>query len=97
MDRMAATGLFEDVEQRNIRRPGDPKYRIQDQDRDGIQAEVMYGIPGVGAKVKDPQVATEVFRIYNDWLADFCNYDKKRFVGLASIPCQTTWKWPWPR
>ena len=87
MDRMAETGLFEDVEKRNIRRPGDPKYRLQDQDRDGIQAEVMYGILGVGAKVKDPQVASEVFRIYNDWLADFCSYDRKRFVGLAYIPC----------
>jgi len=86
LDRMAATGLFDDI-QKNIRRPGDPKYRLQDQDRDGLQAEVMYGILGVGAKVKDPAVAAEVFRIYNEWLADFCAHDRKRFVGLASIPC----------
>lgn len=85
LDRMAATGLFDDVQ--NIRRPGDPKYRIQDQDRDGLQAEVLYGILGVGNKVKDTDVAVEVFRIYNDWLANFCAYDKQRFVGLASIPC----------
>src|SRR5262249_54637919 len=26
------------------------------------------------------------YRIYNDWLADFCGYDRTRFVGLASIP-----------
>ena len=85
LDRMASTGLFDDVV--NVRRPGTPALRLQDQDRDGLQAEVLYGILGVGAKVKDPAVAAEVFRIYNDWLADFCAHDRRRFVGLAAIPC----------
>jgi predicted TIM-barrel fold metal-dependent hydrolase len=31
----------------------------------------------------------EFYRIYNDWLADFCAHDRKRLVGLASIPAHS--------
>ena len=44
-DRMASTGLY-DPEQREIRRLTDPDLRLQDQDRDGVQGEVLYGILG---------------------------------------------------
>ncbi len=85
VDRMADTGLFADG-CRGILRPTTPELRLQDQERDGVQAEVMYGVLGVGNKMTDRAAATEFYRIYNDWLADFCSYDRKRFVGLASIP-----------
>jgi hypothetical protein len=39
-DRMAATGLYEDGK-RGIRRITDPDLRLKDQDRDGVQAEVL--------------------------------------------------------
>src|SRR5262245_43265722 len=42
-DRMASTGLFADG-RRNIFHPTTPELRLQDQERDGIQAEVMYGL-----------------------------------------------------
>src|SRR5688572_24605395 len=84
-DRMATTGLLSDGVQ-GIFRPSTPELRLQDQDRDGIQAEVMYGVLGTGNKMTDHEAAVEFYRIYNDWLADFCSYDRKRFVGLASIP-----------
>ena len=44
-DRMATTGLY-DPEQQRIRRLTDPDLRLKDQDRDGIQAEVLYGVLG---------------------------------------------------
>jgi predicted TIM-barrel fold metal-dependent hydrolase len=88
LDRMASTGLFADSE-KDIFRPGRPELRIQDQERDGIQAEVIYGLLGSANKIKDREVALEFHRIYNDWLADFCQFDRKRFVGLASIPTHT--------
>ena len=44
-DRMASTGLYEDGK-RGIRRLTDPELRLKDQDRDGVQAEVLYGILG---------------------------------------------------
>ena len=84
-DRMAATGLYADGGQ-GIFRPTTPALRLQDQERDGIQAEVMYGLLGSGNTMKDHEAALELYRIYNDWLANFCSYDRKRFVGLASIP-----------
>jgi len=40
---MAATGLYEDGK-KGIRRVSDPHLRVLDMDRDGVQAEVMYGI-----------------------------------------------------
>ena len=41
-DRMASTGLYTDG-QKGIFRPTTPALRLQDQERDGIQAEVIYG------------------------------------------------------
>jgi len=41
-DRMASTGLYEDGK-KGIRRLSDPDLRLLDQDRDGVQAEVLYG------------------------------------------------------
>ena len=71
-DRMAATGLYDDGK-RGIRRLTDPELRLRDQDRDGVQAEVLYGILGTTRRLDDPEAAAEVMRIYNEWLADFCD------------------------
>ncbi len=84
-DRMAAEGLYQDGKN-GIRRLTDPDLRIKDQDRDGIQAEVLFGILGAGQRLNDPAAAIEMMRIYNDWLADFCDTRPERFAGLASIP-----------
>ncbi|HEV8643138.1 MAG TPA: amidohydrolase family protein [Methylomirabilota bacterium] len=84
-DRMASTGLYEDG-QRGIRRLTDPELRLKDQERDGVQAEVLYGILGATRRLNDPEAAIEVTRIYNEWLADFCETHPDRYAGLACIP-----------
>jgi predicted TIM-barrel fold metal-dependent hydrolase len=84
VDAMAATGLYDDV--RNVRRPSDPVLRAKDMDRDGVQAEVIFGILGAATRLGDHDAATEMFRIYNDWLVDFCRHDPDRFIGLACLP-----------
>ncbi|HEV8597002.1 MAG TPA: amidohydrolase family protein, partial [Candidatus Dormibacteraeota bacterium] len=84
-DRMAATGLYEDGK-KGIRRLSDPELRLRDQDRDGVQAEVLYGILGATSRMNDPDATVEVMRIYNEWLADFCATHPDRYAGLASIP-----------
>jgi predicted TIM-barrel fold metal-dependent hydrolase len=84
-DVMAATGLYEDGK-KGIRRLTVPELRIQDQERDGVQAEVLYGILGAAGRLNDGDAATEVMRIYNEWLADFCATYPERFAGLACIP-----------
>jgi predicted TIM-barrel fold metal-dependent hydrolase len=82
---MASTGLYDDGK-KGIRRLTDPDLRVKDQDRDGVQAEVLYGILGATSRVTDPEAAVEMVRIYNDWLADFVEAKPGRFVGLAAIP-----------
>ncbi|MDX1513406.1 MAG: amidohydrolase family protein [Gammaproteobacteria bacterium] len=84
-DRMAATGLYEDGKQ-GIRRLTEPDLRILDQDRDGVQGEVLYGILGAAQRLNDPPAAEEMLRIYNDWLAEFCATHPERFAGIACIP-----------
>ncbi|MFQ5757248.1 MAG: amidohydrolase family protein [Acidiferrobacterales bacterium] len=84
-DRMASTGLYNDGS-RGIRRLTDPDLRIIDQDRDGVQAEVLYGILGASMRLNDPEAAAEMIRIYNEWLAHFCDTHPERFAGIACIP-----------
>jgi len=85
VDVMAATGLYDDGK-KGIRRVTDPALRLKDQDRDGVQAEVIYGILGAATRLGDHEAATEMFRIYNDWLVDFCRHAPDRFIGLACLP-----------
>jgi predicted TIM-barrel fold metal-dependent hydrolase len=85
LDRIASTGLYSDGG-RGVFRPTTPELRLEDQDRDGIQAEVMYSLIHTGNRMKDRDAASELYRIYNDWLASFCRHAPSRFIGLASIP-----------
>jgi len=84
-DRMASTGLYDDGK-KGIRRTTDPELRLKDQERDGVQAEVLYGILGATIRIKDNEAAGEMLRIYNEWLADFCATHPDRYAGLACIP-----------
>jgi uncharacterized protein len=88
-DRMASTGLYEDG-RKGVRRLTDPDLRLKDQDRDGVQAEVLYGILGATSRLNDNEAAGAMLRIYNDWLADFCGHHPERFAGLANIPNHDT-------
>src|SRR5438874_1264557 len=85
VDAMAATGLHEDGK-KGVLRPSTPALRAKDMDRDGVQAEVIFGILGAATRLNDHEAATEMFRIYNDWLVDFCKHDPTRFIGLACLP-----------
>lgn len=64
----------------------DARYRIEDQDRDGISAEVIYtsmGMPLFG--LEDGGLRAACFRAFNDWATDYCSYDRKRLVPLGLI------------
>ncbi len=85
-DRMAEEGLFSDGA-KGIRRVSDPALRIQTQDRDQIDGELLYGILGMSDRLKDPEASVEMLRVYNDWLSEFCDYAPTRLLGIAQIPC----------
>ena len=83
-DRMAETGLYDDGA-KGIPRLTDPDLRLADQERDGIQAEVLYGVLGAAMRLQDDEASLELLRIYNEWLADFCEKHPDRYAGIASI------------
>ena len=85
VDRMAETGLYEDGK-RGIRRVIDPHLRVKDAELDGVDAEVIFGILGAATRLGDNEAAREMFRIYNDWLVDFCSHYPDRHIGLACLP-----------
>jgi predicted TIM-barrel fold metal-dependent hydrolase len=81
VERMFEVGFYEGGPH-----PTTPELRLKDQALDGIDAEVMYGILGIGLRMQDPELIQTVYEIYNDWAAAFCKTDPERFVGLACIP-----------
>ena len=85
VDRMAAAGLYHDAS-RGVRRVTDPHLRVKDAELDGVDAEVIFGILGAATRLGDREAAREMFRIYNDWLADFCKPYPDRLIGLACLP-----------
>ena len=84
-DRMAEAGLYEDGK-KGLRRPGDPDLRAKELDRDGVDAEVIYGVLAAAAKLSDAEASAEMLRIYNDFIIDFCKHYPDRMIGLACLP-----------
>ena len=66
--------------------PTTPGLRLKDMAIDGIDAEVIYGILGVGLRFEDAEMTRVVYEIYNTWAADFCDSTPGRFAALACIP-----------
>ena len=85
VDIMAETGMFKDGE-KGIQRPSDPHLRRKEMELDGVDAEVIFGILGSASRMQDPEAAIEMFRIYNDWLKDFCSHYPDQHIGLACLP-----------
>ena len=91
------TGTTEDPEIRayleggyGAMRPGltDGARRGEDQDVDGLAAEVLYPgyFPMFG--LRDVELLAALQRNYNDWLHDQCAASRGRLYGLAALPVQ---------
>ena len=85
-DRMAGAGPIQRRGEGGSGRLTTPELRVKDQDIDGVKAEVLYGVLGASGRLDDDEASTEMLRIYNEWLADFCEGYEDRFAGPASIP-----------
>ena len=69
-------------------RPGgwDPAERLKDMDLDGVVAEVIYTTLGFRQFwLTDAALQRACFRVYNDWLAEYCIYAPQRLAGLAMV------------
>lgn len=71
-------------------RPSNPSLRLADQERDGVDAEVIYGaLRRFGyLKEMDPEVAAVTVAAYNEYMAEFCRTRPDRFYALGGVPCQ---------
>jgi predicted TIM-barrel fold metal-dependent hydrolase len=60
--------------------------RLRDQDNDGIAAEVIFPNYGMALyAVDDVETQEESFKLYNDWLHDWCAPDRRRLIGVPLI------------
>jgi predicted TIM-barrel fold metal-dependent hydrolase len=70
---------------------GSPEQRVGEQDRDGIDAEVLFPAMVAGPvfwrNIAHDQVYKAVIRAYNDWLAEeYCAVAPDRLIGMGVIP-----------
>src|SRR5438128_2385273 len=66
-------------------RPSTPALRLEDMDRDGVYAQVIYG-PVRPFEMAEPALKLACLRAYNDWAAEFSAYDPNRLCMLALLP-----------
>ena len=69
-------------------RPGGwiPEEHMKDMDIDGIDVGIVYPTAGLLLYgVPDSDLLTNIFRIYNDWVAEFCSALPKRIKGIAAL------------
>ena len=67
----------------------DPAARLEELDRDGVDAEVLYPTPRLSQAIvanHDVEYHEAMVRAYNDWLSEYVAHAPERFGGLALIP-----------
>ena len=70
---------------------GSAEQRVREQDRDGIDAEVLFpsqqGGPKFWRRVEDDDAYKAIVRAYNSWLAEeYCAVDPARLIGVGILP-----------
>jgi predicted TIM-barrel fold metal-dependent hydrolase len=68
---------------------GGPEQRVREQERDGVDAELLFpGSSAVhGIKVSDHGGSLAMLSAYNDYLAEeFCGYAPDRLLGVGMLP-----------
>ena len=81
-DKLARSAVFENV----LLGAYVPEEHVKDMDTDGIDVSIIY--PTVGLilfRVPDSDLLTDVFRAYNDWMAEFCSPFPERLKGIGMV------------
>src|SRR5438132_10500195 len=74
-------GIYDQSE----RRPAVAELRLQDMDRDGVDAQVIFG-PIFQISTEDPVLREACYRVYNDFLMEFCAAAPNRLIGVMMLP-----------
>jgi predicted TIM-barrel fold metal-dependent hydrolase len=65
----------------------DPASRIEEIDREGVEAELIYPSMGlVMYAIPDHEFRFACMKAFNDWLGEFCRAAPQRLFGIAMIP-----------
>jgi uncharacterized protein len=67
-------------------RASDPTLRLDDMDRDGVYASVIYGPNLFGMPIADPELKAAVLAGYNDWAVEFNRCAPDRLCVLPVLP-----------
>ena len=63
-----------------------PEEHVKDMEIDGIDVSIVYPTFGLNVhSVPDGELLTSIFRIYNDWVGEFCSAIPKRLKGIAIV------------
>jgi len=66
----------------------EPKTQLADMDIEGIDVQVIFPSHLSLNAEKEADVATDIARAYNDWLAEFCAANPRRLKGVAMVALQ---------
>jgi predicted TIM-barrel fold metal-dependent hydrolase len=87
IDEMKAVGFEWDNRRGAAPRPTTAEHRLADLDRDGVDAEIIYGCLMINDLIGDGGMRAWCNQKYNDWAADFAKKsDPSRVFPLAIIP-----------
>ncbi|GIW41733.1 MAG: amidohydrolase [Candidatus Binatia bacterium] len=67
-------------------RASNPRLRLEDMDRDGIAASVIYGPSLFGLPIRDQELKAACLRAYNDWAEEFNAFAPERLCVLPVLP-----------
>jgi predicted TIM-barrel fold metal-dependent hydrolase len=73
------------IHDQSARRPAVAELRLADMDRNHIAAQVIFG-PIFQISTQDPVLRQACYRVYNDWLLDFCKAAPERLIGVPMLP-----------
>jgi uncharacterized protein len=73
------------IHDQSARRPAIAELRLADMDRDGVEAQVIFG-PIFQISTEDPVLRAACYRVYNDWLLEFCAAAPNRLIGVPMLP-----------
>ena len=77
-------GLAEEPEP-GVFRAANARYRCEDMDRDGVDAELVNGPYEQISAIKDPQLRAACVRVVNDWARELYEESNGRLIML--LPC----------
>ena len=68
----------------------DPQVQLADMDAEGIDVQVIYPSHLSLSAVKEADLAVDLARAWNDWIAEFCAANPRRLKGIAQVALQDT-------